>query len=80
MPTLAIDRGFLSDLVKLEKPVAKRVTQVFDEFDTATHTGLHLQKINNAGNARRDGLMSESADQQCDRHVQSASSSSTMAK
>ncbi|OBI24093.1 UvrD-helicase domain-containing protein [Mycobacterium sp. E2497] len=52
MPTLAIDKGFLSDLVKLEKPVAKRVTEVFDEFDTATHTGLHLEKINNARNPR----------------------------
>jgi len=52
MPKLAIDKGFLSDLVKLEKPVAKRVTEVFDEFDTATHTGLHWEKINNARNPR----------------------------
>lgn len=52
MPTLAIDKGFLSDLVKLEKPVAKRVTEVFDEFDAATHTGLHLEKIANARNPR----------------------------
>lgn len=52
MPTLAIDKGFLSDLVKLEKPVAKRVTEVFDEFEEATHTGLHLEKINNARNPR----------------------------
>ncbi|BCQ07071.1 ATP-dependent DNA helicase Rep [Mycobacterium heckeshornense] len=52
MPKLAIDKGFLADLVKLEKPVAKRVTEVFDEFDTATHTGLHLEKINNARNPR----------------------------
>lgn len=52
MPTLAIDRGFLADLGKLEKPVYKRVTEVFDEFDTATHTGLHLEKINNARNPR----------------------------
>jgi hypothetical protein len=46
MPTLAIDKGLLADLVKLEKPVAKRVTEVFDEFDTATHAGLHFEKIN----------------------------------
>jgi hypothetical protein len=52
MPTLAIDKGFLSDLVELEKPVRKRVTEVFDEFDAATHTGLHLEKINNARNPR----------------------------
>ena len=52
MSTLAIDRGFLSDLVKLEKRVAKRVTEVFDEFNNATHTGLHLEPINNARNPR----------------------------
>jgi hypothetical protein len=52
MPTLAIDKGFLSDLVDLEKPVRKRVTEVFDEFDAATHAGLHLEKINNARNPR----------------------------
>ena len=33
----------LPDLAKLEKPVVKRVTEVFDEFDSATHTGLHLE-------------------------------------
>jgi hypothetical protein len=52
MPTLAIDRGFLGDLAKLEKPVVKRVTEVFDEFDSATHTGLHLEKIANTRNPR----------------------------
>ncbi|ODR08088.1 DNA helicase [Mycolicibacillus koreensis] len=52
MPTLAIDKGFLTDLAKLEKPVFKRVTEVFDEFDSATHTGLHLEKIAKARNPR----------------------------
>lgn len=52
MPTLAIDKGFITDLAKMEKPVVKRVTEVFDEFDTATHTGLHLEKIANARNPR----------------------------
>ncbi|MCH9733550.1 MAG: DEAD/DEAH box helicase [Actinomycetia bacterium] len=52
MPTLAIDKGFLSDLVKLEKPVAKRVTEVFDKFEAATHTGIHLETIANARNPR----------------------------
>jgi len=52
MPTLAIDRGFLGDLAKLEKPIVKRVTEVFDEFDAATHAGLHLEKIANARNPR----------------------------
>ncbi|OBF29770.1 UvrD-helicase domain-containing protein [Mycobacterium sp. ACS4331] len=49
---LAIDKGFITDLAKLEKPVAKRVAEVFDEFDAATHTGLHLEKIANARNPR----------------------------
>ncbi len=52
MPTLAIDKGFLTDLARLDKPVAKRVTEVFDEFDAATHTGLHLEKIAKARNPR----------------------------
>ncbi len=52
MPTLAIDKGFITDLAKMEKPVAKRVAEVFDEFDSATYTGLHLEKINNARNPR----------------------------
>lgn len=33
---LAIDKGFLKDLGRLEKPVYNRVTEVFDEFDAAT--------------------------------------------
>ncbi len=49
---LAIDKGFLKDLGRLEKPVYNRVTEVFDEFDAATHTGLHLEKIANARNPR----------------------------
>lgn len=52
MPTLAIDKGFLGDLAKLDRPLVKRVTEVFDEFDAATHSGLHLEKINNARNPR----------------------------
>jgi hypothetical protein len=52
MPTLAIDKGFLTDLAKLEKSVFTRVTEVFDKFDSATHTGLHLEKIAKARNPR----------------------------
>lgn len=52
MPTLAIDKGFITDLAKMEKQVAKRVAEVFDEFDAATHTGLHLEKIANTRNPR----------------------------
>jgi hypothetical protein len=52
MPTLAIDKDFLADLAKREKPVVKKVTDVFSEFEEATHTGLHLEKINQARNPR----------------------------
>lgn len=52
MPTLAIDKGFLTDLAKLDKSVAKKVAEVFDEFDAATHTGLHMEKIAKARNPR----------------------------
>ncbi len=34
---LAIETGLLKDLGKLEKPVYNRVTEIFDEFDAATH-------------------------------------------
>ncbi len=50
MPTLAIDKGFLSDLVKLEKPVERRVIEVIEEFGNTTDTGLYLGEINNARN------------------------------
>lgn len=52
MPTLAIDKGFITDLAKMEKPVAKRVAEVFDKFEAATHTGIHLEPISNARNPR----------------------------
>lgn len=48
MPTLAIDKGFITDLSKMEKAVAKRVAEVFDEFDAATHTGWHHKYADSA--------------------------------
>ena len=50
--TLAIDKGFLKDLGKLEKSVYNRVAEVFGEFDASTHTGLHLEKVTNVRNPR----------------------------
>lgn len=52
IPTLAINKGLLTDLTKLDKPAAKRVTEVSDGFDAATPTGLHLEKIVKASNRR----------------------------
>jgi len=47
---LAIDKDFLLDFAKLESSVQARVSEVFEKFDSATHTGLHLEKIKNARN------------------------------
>ncbi|PJE14377.1 MAG: hypothetical protein CK429_12290 [Mycobacterium sp.] len=47
---LATDHVFRKDLGKLEELVYNPVTEVFDKFDAATHTGLHLGKIANARN------------------------------
>lgn len=44
MPPLAIDRDFLLDLGKLEKPVQERVSEVFEKFES--------EKIQNARNER----------------------------
>lgn len=52
MPTLAVDRDFLLDLGRLERQVQERVTDVFGKFESATHTGVHLEKIKNARNDR----------------------------
>jgi hypothetical protein len=52
MAKLGIDKGFLREFAKLEKPVQDRVTEVFGKFEQATHAGLHLEKINNARDSR----------------------------
>jgi superfamily I DNA/RNA helicase len=38
-------RDFLMEFAALEKPVQKRVFEVFEKFATATHAGLHLEKL-----------------------------------
>ncbi|NMD97084.1 AAA family ATPase [Rhodococcus sp. BL-253-APC-6A1W] len=50
MASLALDKDFLLDFAKLEPSVQGRVSEVFEKFDAATHTGLHLEKIKNARN------------------------------
>ena len=52
MPQLAIAKEFLAEFAALEKPVRERVIQVFAKFEQATHTGLHLEKINHARDDR----------------------------
>ncbi|MEU9606296.1 UvrD-helicase domain-containing protein [Streptomyces sp. NPDC048057] len=45
MATLGMHRDFLLEFAALEKPVQKRVFEVFEKFAAATHTGLHLEKL-----------------------------------
>ncbi|MFC5200192.1 UvrD-helicase domain-containing protein [Streptomyces kaempferi] len=45
MATLGMHRDFLMEFAALEKPVQKRVFEVFEKFATATHAGLHLEKL-----------------------------------
>ena len=48
MARLGIDRDFLREFGKLERPVQDKVYDVFAKFEQATHAGAHLEKINNA--------------------------------
>jgi superfamily I DNA/RNA helicase len=52
MPRLAIDREFLQDYTKLDKPVQTLVNDVFGKFEAATHTGIHLEPVQNAKDKR----------------------------
>ncbi|GAA0953589.1 3'-5' exonuclease [Actinocorallia libanotica] len=45
MATLGIHKDFLRDLVKLERPVQKKVVEALDKFEKATHAGAHLEKL-----------------------------------
>ncbi|MEO5874947.1 MAG: 3'-5' exonuclease [Streptosporangiaceae bacterium] len=52
MPQLAIAKEFLAEYAKLEKQVQKAVQAVFAKFSEATHTGLHLEKLNHSQDPR----------------------------
>jgi hypothetical protein len=49
---LAIDRDFLKDFARLDRSVQDRVHSTFEQFDQATHSGVHLEKISNARDDR----------------------------
>ncbi len=46
MPTLVFEKNFLDDFAKLEPPVRQKVRELPDKFAVATHTGIHLEKLN----------------------------------
>lgn len=52
MATLGIHKDFLLEFARLEKPVQKRVHEVFDKFQQHRHAGLHLEKIEKARDPR----------------------------
>ncbi|MET9953428.1 UvrD-helicase domain-containing protein [Streptomyces sp. NPDC006339] len=52
MATLGIHKDFLLEFAKLEKPVQKRVHEVFDKFRQHRHAGLHLEKLEKARDPR----------------------------
>ncbi|MFD7876919.1 UvrD-helicase domain-containing protein [Streptomyces sp. NPDC059766] len=52
MATLGIHKDFLMEFAKLEKPVQKRVHEVFDKFREHRHAGLHLEKLEKARDPR----------------------------
>ncbi len=52
MGRLGIDKEFLREYARLERPVQQRVMEVFSKFEEATHAGLHLEKVNNARDDR----------------------------
>jgi hypothetical protein len=52
VPSLAIDRDFLREYTKLDKPVQDRVTEAFAKFEQAAHAGQHLEKVTNARDDR----------------------------
>ena len=48
MPTLVLDKRFLSALSDLDPVVQKRVADLPSKFEEAAHTGVHLEKLNAA--------------------------------
>jgi len=52
MARLAIDKDFLLEFAKLDRPIAAKVQEVFGKFAAATHTGIHLEPIKSAKDKR----------------------------
>lgn len=52
MARLGIDKAFMEDYSKLEKPVQAAVLAAMDKFAEHTYAGLHLEKVNQAKDDR----------------------------
>src|SRR3954453_23387222 len=46
MATLVFAKEFLDYFAKLESPVRQKVRELPDKFENATHSGVHLEKLN----------------------------------
>lgn len=52
MATLVFAKEFLDDFARLEPPVRQKVRELPDKFEDATHSGVHLEKLNAARDDR----------------------------
>lgn len=52
MATLVFAKEFLDDFAKLEPPVRQKVRELPDKFEDATHSGVHLEKLNGSRDDR----------------------------
>lgn len=52
MATLVFAKEFLDDFAKLEPSVRQKVRELPDKFEDATHSGVHLEKLNAARDER----------------------------
>lgn len=52
MARLAIDKDFLLEFAKLDRPIAAKVHEVFGKFVAATRAGIHLEPIKSAKDKR----------------------------
>ncbi|MFI7534360.1 UvrD-helicase domain-containing protein [Streptosporangium sp. NPDC049376] len=46
MPRLGIHQDFLQDLIRLERPIQRKVLDTIKKFEQTAHTGAHLEKLN----------------------------------
>lgn len=60
MARLGIDKDFLLEFAKLDRPVAAKVREVFGKFAEATHTGIHLEPIKSAKDKRLHSIRIDS--------------------
>ena len=61
MARLGIHRDFLDDLIRLERPVQKKVLSAISKFEEATHAGIHLEKLSGVRDDRLKSIRIDKA-------------------